>query len=104
MQDEQLHRAMEYLNCTLHYREVGWVGDAIDKLELHLFADADLASDPADCVSTSGVHLEIQGPDTRFPLQGQCKKQTAVSHSTPEAEIVAIDHALRTVGLPAQQL
>ena len=37
-------------------------------------------------------------------MQDQSKKQTAVSHSTPEAEIVAIDHALRTVGLPALQL
>jgi len=104
LEDCKLHRLMQYLNCTLHYREVAWVGDAIDKLELHLFADADLASDPEDHVSTSGVHLEISGPDTKFPLQDQSKKQTAVSHSTPEAEIVAIDHALRTVGLPALQL
>ena len=29
------------------------------------------------------------------------KKQACVSHSTPEAEIVAADFALRTVGLPA---
>ena len=32
------------------------------------------------------------------------KKQTCVSHSTPEAEIVAADMVLRTIGLPALQL
>ena len=39
-----------------------------------------------------------------FPIQAQSKKQTAVSHSTPEAEIVAADLAVRTVGLPALSL
>ncbi len=39
-----------------------------------------------------------------FPLSGQGKKQTAVSHSTVEAEIVATDHAMRSSGLPALQL
>ena len=33
-----------------------------------------------------------------------CKKQTAQSHSTPEAEIVALDAGVRTVGIPSQQL
>eukprot|EP00972_Heterocapsa_arctica_P071106 10504589-Heterocapsa_arctica.AAC.1 len=39
-----------------------------------------------------------------FPLNAISKKQTCVSHSTPEAEIVAADLALRTEGLPALQL
>ena len=39
-----------------------------------------------------------------LPLSGQSRKQTAVSHSTVEAEIVAADHAVRTSGLPALQL
>ena len=32
------------------------------------------------------------------------KKQTAVSHSTPEAEIVSADMAIRSIGIPAMQL
>ena len=32
------------------------------------------------------------------------KKQSAVRHSTPEAEIVAADTALRTLGLPGMDL
>ena len=42
----------------------------------------------------------LLGPNTVFPLAGQCKKQGCVSHSTPEAEVVAADHAMRTYGLP----
>ena len=54
--------------------------------------------------STTGVFLALYGPHSFFPLAGQSKKQTAVSHSTVEAEIVAADHALRTSGLPALPL
>ena len=51
--------------------------------------------------STSGSHMHIQGNHTRFPLSGGSKRQGCVSHSTPEAEIVAADVTLRTMGLPA---
>jgi hypothetical protein len=36
-----------------------------------------------------------------MPLAAMSKKQTCVSHSTPEAELVAADLALRAEGLPA---
>ena len=42
----------------------------------------------------------LYGPHTFFPLSAQLKKQTAVSHSTVEAEIIAADHAIRMAGLP----
>ena len=45
--------------------------------------------------------MHIQGVHTRFPLSGGSKRQGCVSHSTPEAEIVAADVTLRTMGLPA---
>ena len=69
-----------------------------------LFADADFAGDPETQRSTSGLHLALRGPATCFPLTGASKRQTCVSHSTPEAEIIAADFALRTSGIPAQQL
>jgi len=95
---------MCYLKTTLSYRQYGWVGDSKESLRLHLYADADLASDPEDSVSTSGAYFAVVGPNTHVPLGHQCKKQTAVSRSTPEAEIVAADHALRTIGVPALDL
>jgi len=54
--------------------------------------------------STTGIFLALAGPNSFFPLTGISKKQTAVSHSTPEAEIVAAAAAIRTVGLPALDL
>ena len=54
--------------------------------------------------STSGVFLVLLGPHTFFPLNGISRKQTAQSHSTPEAEIVAADEGLRSEGYPAVEL
>jgi len=73
-------------------------------LEVRLYSDADFAGDNATSRSTSGVFLALWGRHTSFPLSGQSKKQTCVSHSTPEAELVAADLAVRTEGLPAFQL
>ena len=54
--------------------------------------------------STSGTYLALFGPNTKAPLNGRSKRQTAVSHSTPEAEIAAADEALRAEGIPATEL
>ena len=48
--------------------------------------------------------LALTRPNTFFPLNGVSKKQTCVSHSTPEAEIVAANSAVRLEGLPALQI
>ena len=69
-----------------------------------LFCDAGFAGDLKDSKSTSGGLLCIVGPNTFAPITWMCKKQIAVSHSSTEAEIVALDAALRTEGLPAIQL
>ena len=102
--DKRLHRLMCYLHHTLHLRMVVWVGDSLADLRPHLFADADFAGDHNSMKSTSGVYLCIQGPRTCFPLAGISRKQGAVSHSTPEAEIVAADVAVRLEGVPALPL
>jgi hypothetical protein len=54
--------------------------------------------------STTGVILAASGPNARMILTGVSKRQTAVSHSTPEAEIIAADHAMRAEGIPALSL
>ena len=46
----------------------------------------------------------ITGPDSRFVLSCVSKRQAAVSHSTPEAEIVALEHVLRIMLLPSTVL
>ena len=95
---------MCYIHSMLEWRQVGWVGDSLEDLSLHLFADADFAGCTSSSRSTSGVHLCIRGPATCYPLNGISKRQGCVSHSTPEAEIVAGDFALRSSGLPALDL
>ena len=82
----------------------GYIGDKPEDLRLQLFADADSASDLTTRKSTSGLFLALCGPHSFFPLTAASKKQTAVSHSTPEAELVAADAALRTLGFPAMTM
>ena len=99
--DAKLYHLMCYVNSSLSKQMTGWVGNKFDDLSLSLFADADFAGCAQTLRSTSGSHMHIQGKQTRFPLSGGSKRQGCVSHSTPEAEIVAADVTLRTMGLPA---
>ena len=73
-------------------------------MELRLFADADFAGDRPGYKSTSGSFLIMSGPSTYFPLSAKSAKQTSVSHSTPEAELVSAALGIRTVGVPALDL
>ena len=99
--DRKLHKLMCYINSTLDYRMYGKVGDLTSDWHIACFSDADFAGCPYTLRSTSGVFLKVSGPNTHFPLAGCSKKQTAVSHSTPEAEIIAAALAIRTEGMPS---
>ena len=101
--DRGIYRLMCYIQSTLSWRQMGYVGDGLSDVVFDLYADADFAGDPSK-KSTSGMHVAISGPRTYFPLNGQSKRQDCVSHSTPEAEIVAADLALRREGLPMLDL
>ena len=79
---------------------IGWTGDGAAALRPHLFVDADFGGCTLTQRSTSGVHVCIRGENTCFPVAGGSKRQSCVSHSTPEAEMVALDHGLRHHGLP----
>ena len=98
--DRKLHRLVCYIHSSKHLRMIGWVGDKLDALQPHLFADADVAGCTASQKSTSGYHFTVRGPHSCFPMTGVSKRQTCVSHSTPEAEIVSADLSLRQCGLP----
>ena len=60
--------------------------------------------DLEDSKSTSGGTLCIFGSHTFVPISWMCKKQTAVSHSSTESEIISLDTGLRLDGLPALEL
>ena len=57
-----------------------------------------------DSKSTSGGILCIFGTQTFVPNSWMCKKQTSVSHSLTEAEIISLDAVLRMDGIPALDL
>ena len=80
---------------------VGWIADSPSHLNVHLYADADFAGCVASQRSTSGAHLTVRGPKSSFPISCLSKRQGCVSLSTPEAEIIATQIAVKSMGLPA---
>ena len=60
--------------------------------------------DSKDSKSTSVSWLCVVGSRIFGPISWLCKQQGAVSHSSTEAEIVALDIARRLGGLPAMGL
>ena len=100
-QDHQIYRLVCRLPGALSFWHFAWVGDAAADFQRRLHTDADLASDPEDSVSTSGAYVAIVGPRSRAPIAHRSEKQTAVAHSSAEAELAAADRGLRAMGLPA---
>ena len=80
------------------------VGNPAEQCRLGLFQYSDFAGDLEDSKSTSRGTLCIFGSHTFVPISWMCKKQTAVSHSSTESEIISLDTGLRLDGLPALEL
>ena len=80
------------------------MGDAAKQRRLGLFQDSDFAGDLEDSKSTSGGTWCIFGSHTFVPISRTCKKQTSVSHSSTESEIISLDARLRLDGIPALDL
>ena len=66
-----------------------------------LYVDAGFGGDLTDSKSSTGAMLCLMGPNTFVPLTWLCKKHTAVSHSSSEAEVIALDAGVRLEGIPA---
>ena len=80
------------------------MGNIAKQCRLGLFQDSDFAGDVEDSKSTSGRTLCIFGSHTLVSVSWMCKKQTSVSHSSTESEIISLDTGLRLDGLPAIEL
>jgi hypothetical protein len=99
--DKRLRRLISYIDSTKEHVQVCIVGDGPEDCKLTLFSDASFAGDLRDSKSTSGAFLALVAPNTFVPLTWMCKKQVAVSHSSSEAEVVALDAGVRMEGIPA---
>ena len=93
--DKKLFRIIKYLNFSKKHRLFGFIGDDLADLTLQLFTDADFAGSKSDMKSTSGIYFGLSGPNSFYPLSWISKKQTAMSHSTPEAELVSMALGIR---------
>ena len=69
----------------------------VQHCRLGLFQDSDFAEDLEDSKASGGV-LCIFGSRTILPISWMCKKQTSVSHSSSESEIISLDAGLRMDG------
>ena len=99
--DKRLLRLISYLHFTQDWVQTCWVGDHPSDCHLALYADASFAGDLKDSKSTTGAFLCLVGPKTFVPITWICKKHGAVSHSSSEAEVISLDAAVRTEGIPA---
>ena len=102
--DKRLNRLISYIRHTCEYKQYCHVGNTAKQCRLGLFQDSDFAGDLEDSKSTSGGTLCIFGSHTLVPISWMCKKQTAVSHSSTESEIISLDTGLRLDGLLALEL
>ena len=102
--DKRLARLISYIHHTSEHRQYCYVGNTAQQCRLGLFRDSDFAREIEDSKSTSGGILRIFGSHTFVPISWMCKKQTSVSHSTTEAEIISLDAVLRMDGIPALTL
>ena len=79
-------------------------GNTAKQCRLGLFQGSEFVGDLEDSKSTSGGTLCICESHTFVPISWMGKKQTAVSHSSTESEIISLDAGLRMDGLPAIDL
>ena len=100
--DKRLNRFISYIHHTCEYKQCCYVQK--NACRLGLFQDSDFAGDLEDSKSTLGGTLCVFGSHTFVPISWMYKKQTSVSHSSTESEIISLDAGLRSDGIPALDL
>ena len=96
-------RLISHTHHKSEYMQYFYVGNTAQQCRPGLYQDSDFAGDLEDSKSTTGV-LCIFGSHTFVPTSWMCKKQTSVSHSSTEAEIISLDAGSRMDGIPALTL
>ena len=102
--DKRLNRLISYIHHTCEHKQYCCLGNTAKQCRLGLFQDSDFAGDLENSKSTSGGTLCVFGSHTFVPISWMCKKQTSVSHSSTESEIISLDAGLRLDGIPARDL
>ena len=96
--------SFDLLHSSSEYKQYCRDGNTAKQCRFGLFQDSDLAGDLEDSKSTSGGTLCIFGSHTFVPFCWMCQKQTSVSHSSTESEIISLDAGFRMDVTPALDL
>ena len=102
--DTRQNRLISYIHQHCEFTQYCHVGNTAKQCRLGLFQDSDFAGELEDSKSSSGGTLCVFGSHTFFPLCWMCQKQTSVSNSSTESEIISLDAGLRLEGIPALDL
>jgi hypothetical protein len=102
-EDIHLHRLVSYVHWTKEYQMICQAG-ALSETELHVYADADLASCVHTARSTSGMMIFLSSGASRWPIAWNSRRQTSVARSTTEAEIISMAGAIYSEGQPLLDL
>ena len=102
--DKQLSRLISYIHHTCNYTQYCQVGNTARQCRLGLCQDSDFAGDLEDSKSTSGGTLYVFGSHTFVPISWMCEKQSSVSQSSTESEIISLDAGMRLDGITALDL
>ena len=101
--DAMLIRLFSYLDSAGPVALAAQLGvDDLEHVRLTLWSDADLAGDPEDTKSSSGMFLELENIQSgaRWPISWGVKRQGATAGSTAEAETVALCTSSKHEALP----
>ena len=102
--DKRLSRWISCIHHTSEHKQYYHAVNTVKQCRLGLFRDSYFAGDLEDSKSTSGGTLCIYGSHTFVPISWMCKKETSVSHSSTESDIISSDAGLRMDGIPALDL
>ena len=83
----RLHRLMCCICYSRNHKMKGCVGDDPRELTVQLFCDADFVGCPYTRMSASGVHMDVQGSNTRFPWSSSSNQQTSTAQRTRQLRI-----------------
>lgn len=95
--DGVLHWLMCYIYIykTLDDCMTGCIGDLPGLFTPNTFADADFVGCPYFLRSTSGAHLNAQGPSSELPISSSSTGQSATAHSSTGAETGSVAPAMK---------
>lgn len=102
--DKRLHRLLSFVHYNRDPASKSWIGNIACERNLRMPCDGSFTGDLKDHESTSGSLLCSVGLHTFCPITQLYKQQFAISHSSTEAEKIALDMGLPLDGLPAMGL